>query len=58
MSTCARRTSASIIAGNVQFPWYFLLAHAASVPDSYAIADLFAYLNSNPSQFHELENSD
>ena len=30
----------------MQCPWYFLLAHAASVPDSYAIADLFAYLNS------------
>jgi hypothetical protein len=53
----ARRTSASMIGGNVRCPWYLLLAQAASAPDnpmSYAemnLADRFAYLSSNASQF-------
>ena len=61
MSIWARRTSASMIGGNVRCPWYLqvLLAQleAASAPDSpmsYAemnLADRFAYLSSNVSQF-------
>ena len=47
MLTCACWTSESIIGGNLRCPWYFLLAYAASAPDSpisYAemnLADLF-----------------
>ena len=59
MSIWAHRTSASMIGGNVQCPWYLqvLLAQAALAPDSpmsYAemnLADQFAYLSSNVSQF-------
>jgi hypothetical protein len=59
MSIWARRTSASIIRGNVRCPLYFLLAQAASAPDSpisfaeMNLADRFAYLSLNLSQFLE-----